>query len=161
MLSVEQSSDAPQTSTPEGLPAPRPSHRELAYGSPQERLAAITAESQLSVAARTPTPVESFGLSIASTASAIVLGGVVLIVVADAVHLVHGVNIWPLVTLAVALGAIALVAIVLGSRVRAHELLKTATTPWTSSARLEQIDAKLDELLRREAGTRQDAENRT
>jgi hypothetical protein len=76
-----------------------------------------------------------------------VLGGVVLILVADAVGLVDGVDVWPLVTLAVVLAAVASVALVLGYRSRAEDLLRTVAAPWFADNRFDRMEAKLDELM--------------
>jgi hypothetical protein len=104
-------------------------------------------------AVRTPTPLESAALSAGSIATGIVLAGVVLIVIADAVNLVHGVNIWPLITIAVALAGAGGVTLALTqlSRRRAEDLL-SFVAPWTMSSRLERIESKLDGLVTPETG---------
>ena len=71
---------------------------------------------------RTPSQLETFAISVASTASAIVLAGVVLIVIADAVNLVDSIDVWPLVALALAIVAIAAVSGTAGWR-RAIDLI--------------------------------------
>lgn len=127
------------------------SRRALAYGPVNERLAEAT-ERQAEAAARAPTALETFALSTASSATALVLGGSVLIVVADLMGLVDGVDVWPLVTFAVVLAAAAGLAFVGGSRQRAESLARAAkavTTPWAVDSRLERVEEKLDELLAR------------
>lgn len=137
--------------TPPGAELVRPSRRALAYGPVDERLVEAT-ERQAEAAARTPTALETFALSTASSATALVLGGSVLIVVAEIMGLVDGVDVWPLITFAVVLAAAAGLAFAGGSRQRAESLAraaKAAGAPWAVDRRLERVEEKLDELLAR------------
>ncbi len=84
---------------------------------------ATAANATAQAAQRTPNGLETFAISVASSACAIVLAGVVLIVVADAVDLVDPINIWPLATLAVAIVAIAALSLTAGRRRRAIDLI--------------------------------------
>jgi hypothetical protein len=113
---------------------------------PVERTARAT-EDLANAARRTPSSLENFALSIASTAFAIVLAGVVLIVIADAVDLIDPINVWPLISLAVFIAAVAAVTLIAGWRQRAGGLLRDAAAPWAAERRLTTIEAKIDALL--------------
>jgi len=119
-------------------------HRELAMR-PEERTARAT-EDLAKAVRRTPSSLESFALSIGSTAAAIVLAGVVLIVIADAVNLVEPIDAWPLITLGVAIAAVAAVLFVAGLKQRAGALLRDAAAPWTSEQRFEAMEMQLGEI---------------
>jgi hypothetical protein len=109
---------------------------------------------QTAVAQRTPTPLESFAWSVASTAVAIVLAGVVLILIADAVNLIPEIDRWPLVTLIVVLIAVAVLAASAGWRHRLEMSARDLSALWTAATKLEALetglvalDTKIDALL--------------
>ena len=104
----------------------------------------------IAVALRAPTAPESFALSVASTALAIILAGVVLILIADAVDLSPAINRWPLVTLGVVIVAVAAVSLTAGQRSRAENLARDLTAPWASAGRLEALEQKVEALLAEE-----------
>jgi hypothetical protein len=112
---------------------------------PVERTAQAT-EDLADAVRRAPSSLETFALSIASTAFAIVLAGVVLIVIADAVDLIEPINVWPLISLALVIAAVAAVTLVAGWRQRVSGLLREARAPWATERRLDTIEAKIDHL---------------
>jgi hypothetical protein len=129
--------------------------RELApYGSREEQSRFVRATEIQAV--RTPTPLESAALLAASAATGIVLAGVVLIVIADAVksrprgqHMAVDHDRGS----SRGAGAVTLTLTHL-SRRRAEDLL-SVVAPWTMNSRLERIEKKRDELLEPEAGQAQ------
>jgi hypothetical protein len=126
-------------------PEPELTHRQLAFQRDQtERLVRAT-EQQVAFASRTPSELERVALSIASSALAIVLAGVVLIIIADSIDLIRPINRWPLVTLGVCIVAVAAIIWAVGQRGRDH-LWRDLTAPWTSGQRLEDLERKIGAL---------------
>lgn len=112
-----------------------------------ERLAMAAAEH--AQAARAPSPWQNFAISVVSTACAIVLGGVVLMVVADVVNLVEPIDLWPLVSLGIVIVAIAGVSLAVGRDRGVDDVVRTLTAPWETERRFDALEQKVDVLLDR------------
>jgi UDP-N-acetylmuramyl pentapeptide phosphotransferase/UDP-N-acetylglucosamine-1-phosphate transferase len=125
------------------------SHRELAMRVEQTERLALAAAEQAGAAQRTPSPLQSFAISIGATACAIVLAGVVLMVIADVVNLIDPIDLWPLVSLGIAIVAIAVVSLVAGRDRGLDDVVRTIAAPWESERRLNTLEEKVDLLLER------------
>jgi hypothetical protein len=123
--------------------------RELAVRVEQGERLALAAAEQARAVQRIPSPLQSFAISIGGTACAIVLGGVVLMVIADVVNLIDPINLWPLVSLGIAIVAIAVVSLAAGRDRRLEDVVRSVTAPWESERRFTALEEKVDLLLKR------------
>jgi hypothetical protein len=117
-----------------------------------ENVARIT-DRQVDVALRTPSPLESFAVSIGSSALGVMLGGVLLIIIADAIDLIPRINWWPLVTLSLAIVAVAAISLTGGRRHRVERLLGTSDSSSVVERKVDSLAQQVAALAAVQAGT--------